>query len=230
MTYEERLAWLKKKHQELVEKKNVPIEGNGLYERYSLEVMSSIDMNKQAVRLFLLAFAMVFTFAACHGPEPEPVPPPNPAPTSITLSSSSFKVAQAGEELSLTITAPSRPQITGLPAWITYVDGTYSNYSIKVGLKVAANEDYEARTATLTVITLTAASGYQTETERVTVSYDEAISVTFDQPTYTLGRNITISPTTWQHSDILHSVCTTSFPRISCVWATSIWYMPRPLS
>lgn len=43
------------------------------------------------------------------------------------------------------------------------------------------------------VITLTAASGYQTETERVTVSYDEAISVTFDQPTYTLGRNITIS-------------------------------------
>ena len=120
--------------------------------------MSSIDMNKQVVHLFLLAFAMVFPFAACHGPEPEPVPPPNPAPTSITLSSSSFKVAQAGEELSLTITAPSRPQITGLPAWITYVDGTYSNYSIKVGLKVAANEDYEARTATLTVSSTGASS------------------------------------------------------------------------
>ena len=43
------------------------------------------------------------------------------------------------------------------------------------------------------VITLTAASGYDTATDKVTVTYDEAISVTFDQPTYALGRNISIS-------------------------------------
>ncbi len=42
MTYEERLAWLKKKHQELVEKKNVPIEGNGLYERYANPVLTAL--------------------------------------------------------------------------------------------------------------------------------------------------------------------------------------------
>ena len=120
--------------------------------------MLSIDMNKQPVRLFLLALAMVFQFAACHEPELEPLPHTDPAPTSITLSSSSFRVSQPGEELSLTITAPSRPQITGLPAWITYVDGTYSSYSIKVGLKVAANEDYEERTANLTVSSTGASS------------------------------------------------------------------------
>ena len=34
MTYDERLAWLKQRHQELLEKENVPVEGNGVYERY----------------------------------------------------------------------------------------------------------------------------------------------------------------------------------------------------
>ncbi|MBR4755376.1 MAG: glycosidase [Bacteroidales bacterium] len=42
MTYEERLAWLKKKHQELIGKKNVPIEGNGLYERYANPVLTAL--------------------------------------------------------------------------------------------------------------------------------------------------------------------------------------------
>jgi 4-O-beta-D-mannosyl-D-glucose phosphorylase len=42
MTYEERLAWLRKKHQELIEIKNVPIEGNGLYERYANPVLTAL--------------------------------------------------------------------------------------------------------------------------------------------------------------------------------------------
>ena len=42
MTYEERLAWLKEKHQELISKKNVPIEGNGLYERYANPVLTAL--------------------------------------------------------------------------------------------------------------------------------------------------------------------------------------------
>ena len=42
MTYEERLAWLKKKHQDLIGKKNVPIEGNGLYERYANPVLTAL--------------------------------------------------------------------------------------------------------------------------------------------------------------------------------------------
>lgn len=41
MTYDERLAWLKKEHQALLEKKNVPIEGNGVYERYANPVLTA---------------------------------------------------------------------------------------------------------------------------------------------------------------------------------------------
>ena len=41
MTYEERLAWLIEKHQALIGKKNVPIEGNGLYERYQNPVLTA---------------------------------------------------------------------------------------------------------------------------------------------------------------------------------------------
>lgn len=42
------------------------------------------------------------------------------------------------------------------------------------------------------VITLTAASGYDTATEALTVTYDESVSVTFTQPSYALGKKIEI--------------------------------------
>jgi len=41
MTYDERLSWLRKKHRELMEKKNHPIEGNGVYERYADPVLTA---------------------------------------------------------------------------------------------------------------------------------------------------------------------------------------------
>ena len=41
MTYEERLERLKKSHEELISKKNVPIEGNGVYERYVNPVLTA---------------------------------------------------------------------------------------------------------------------------------------------------------------------------------------------
>ena len=41
MTYDERLAWLRKRHQDLLEKENVPIEGNGVYERYARPVLTA---------------------------------------------------------------------------------------------------------------------------------------------------------------------------------------------
>ena len=55
MTYEERLAWLKESHRRLIEKKNAPIEGNGVYERYDNPVVTAehaplewrYDFNKQ---------------------------------------------------------------------------------------------------------------------------------------------------------------------------------------
>ena len=94
---------------------------------------------------------MALAFVSCKEGKEEPLLPVDPAPTSITLSANSFNVAQPGEKLSLTIKAPSRPVISGLPSWITYNDGTYSSYSITVGLTVAANETYEERLANLTV-------------------------------------------------------------------------------
>ena len=41
MTYHERLAWLEKSHQELLQKENAPIEGNGVYERYENPVLTA---------------------------------------------------------------------------------------------------------------------------------------------------------------------------------------------
>lgn len=40
MTYEERLKWLRDSHEELLREKNVPIEGNGIYERYKNPVLT----------------------------------------------------------------------------------------------------------------------------------------------------------------------------------------------
>lgn len=42
-------------------------------------------------------------------------------------------------------------------------------------------------------ITLTADSGYETETDNITVTYDMAVSVSFDLPSYALGNNISIT-------------------------------------
>ena len=43
------------------------------------------------------------------------------------------------------------------------------------------------------VLTLTAANGDFTQTDEITVTYDEAVSIVFDEPSYALGRKITIS-------------------------------------
>lgn len=41
MTYDERLAWLKQSHRSLIEKKNVPVEGNGIFERWENPVLTA---------------------------------------------------------------------------------------------------------------------------------------------------------------------------------------------
>ena len=41
MTYDERLAWLRVAHRELIERPNVPVEGNGVYERYRHPVLTA---------------------------------------------------------------------------------------------------------------------------------------------------------------------------------------------
>ncbi len=41
MTYEERLEWLRESHRQLIEKKNHPIEGNGVYERWENPILTA---------------------------------------------------------------------------------------------------------------------------------------------------------------------------------------------
>ena len=41
MTYDERLFWLRGTHQQLLEKQNVPLEGNGVYRRYANPVLTA---------------------------------------------------------------------------------------------------------------------------------------------------------------------------------------------
>ena len=41
MNYEERLAWLREDHRRLIEKKNAPVEGNGIYERWENPVLTA---------------------------------------------------------------------------------------------------------------------------------------------------------------------------------------------
>ena len=99
----------------------------------------------------LCLYVLTLVLGGCD-PKVEPQPDPGPvAPTSISLSPASFQVAQGGEILSLTIQAPSRPSLSGLPSWITYTDGTFNKYSITVGLTVAANDSYAERSVDVTV-------------------------------------------------------------------------------
>ena len=87
---------------------------------------------------------------ACKKDPVTPDPVDN-APKDITLDAASFDVPQQGQSLTLTVMAPSRPKVTGLPDWIALTDGTYKDYKITFGLKVAENTDYEERSVTLTV-------------------------------------------------------------------------------
>lgn len=41
MTFDERLAWLRENHRQLIEKKNAPIEGNGIFERWQNPVLTA---------------------------------------------------------------------------------------------------------------------------------------------------------------------------------------------
>ena len=102
------------------------------------------------MKRYLTLLAAVLAAVSCGETDPvDPTPTPT-APTSITLSKTAFEVAQAGETLSLDITAPTRPQQSGCPTWITYKDGTYKDYKMTVGLVVAENDTYESRTAEIT--------------------------------------------------------------------------------
>ena len=92
---------------------------------------------------------MVVLFAC--DPDDDPVVQEEPAPTSVSVSPASSGMTASGGEVSLAVTAPQRPVLGGVPAWITVKDGTYNKYNITFTLQVTENKAYEPRTATITV-------------------------------------------------------------------------------
>ena len=98
----------------------------------------------------LLLVSVVAMVLSCGGDDPI-APIEDSAPTAITLSQESASLGVQGSDLALTVTAPTRPVVTGAPTWVTVVDGTYNKYNITYTFKVAENTSYEPRTATLTI-------------------------------------------------------------------------------
>lgn len=109
---------------------------------------------KKFLMILSIAAMSVVAFACSKGGGGEDPTPPGPvAPTSISITPTTINAAQAGESVEVTITAPARPSVSGLPSWITYTDGTYnsSTYKITIKLNFTANNTYEARTAELKI-------------------------------------------------------------------------------
>lgn len=100
--------------------------------------------------LSISSFATLALLWCCGGKDnPEPATPQ--APADITIGHESLDVPQEGGTFTLTVTAPSRPSLSGLPEWITYKDGTYKDYKITYDLTISVNESADERSATLTV-------------------------------------------------------------------------------
>lgn len=100
----------------------------------------------------LLNILVLLGLFSCDPPRPIDPPVVPPEPENIVLSQSSFEVAASGENLSLTIEAPVRPKWSSDQKWVSFTDGTYNEFKITIGLKVAANDSYEERRATVTIV------------------------------------------------------------------------------
>ena len=99
------------------------------------------------MKRFVLLLAILGMVAACGEEKQPPL-----APAAITLSGDVFDVSPAGETITLTVTAPSRPYVTACPAWIrTEAVGAYADYQLEISLTVQANPAYESRMETVTV-------------------------------------------------------------------------------
>lgn len=123
------------------------------------------------MRYFSQFFVLcLISLACCCEKNPDPAPDPTPtAPTGISLSASSVSVKAEGATQEITITSPARPKLeipSEAKGWLSYTDGIFKDYKIKVTLKVAANTEYEGRSAVVTV----SASGV--DSKSITVSQD----------------------------------------------------------
>lgn len=104
------------------------------------------------MKKILLLLSAVALFWACG--KTEPVAEPGAvAPTAITVSPENISAPQKGGEFTLTVTSPSRPNVSDKPEWVTVQDGIYNKdtYKITLTIKVAAYGEYGSRSGELTL-------------------------------------------------------------------------------
>ena len=102
-------------------------------------------------RFGFIFFAALLSAFSCVKPDSEPNPAVDQVPAGMTLSASSLDAPASGATLSLTVTSPARPKVSGLPDWIEFKDGTFNHYSITFRFVVAKNSVEEPREAVITV-------------------------------------------------------------------------------
>ena len=106
-------------------------------------------MKKLRPIIWLAAACAFLTAPACTA-----VPPADKieAPTTLTISENEVQVPASGiENRSLTVSAPSRPLVSGVPDWITWQDGIFDKYTSTCTISVAPNTAYKSREAEITV-------------------------------------------------------------------------------
>ena len=97
----------------------------------------------------MIAAAVLLSVWSCRKEDPDTQP--DPVPGEIGLSEECLSFAAEGGELSLTVTAPERPVISGLPAWLSLKDGVYDRYTLTYTLRADFNRETGPREAVLTV-------------------------------------------------------------------------------
>ena len=97
----------------------------------------------------MIAAAVLLSVWSCRKEDPDTQP--DPVPGEIGLSEECLSFAAEGGELSLTVTAPERPVISGLPAWLSLKDGVYDRYTLTYMLRADFNREAGPREAVLTV-------------------------------------------------------------------------------
>ena len=63
-----------------------------------------------------------------------------PVPEAISVSPTSISSSVEGGDFIITVSAPTRPKLSGLPDWIGFDDGIFRDYSIEFTLNVSRKE------------------------------------------------------------------------------------------
>ena len=100
--------------------------------------------------LYLMGAALVLWSCGKEDPVPEP-DPVTPAPKDITLSANTFSFPAEGGTASLDVTAPFKPTLRGVPAWLQVQEGEFEDYQISYTLTAEKNDTDTGVTVSITI-------------------------------------------------------------------------------